>query len=167
MVDKLRLSLVFFSVLFGTEVLANVPASYFACEGLVDGYRCRMTGPFFGRCTEDTLCEDDEEIESLVGINECLLCVDECWSRAIGDQCVIPLTGERGVCEAIPNCTPDDSKSFFVCQRCRDGDIIRNEPIEHGCQHQRWLPRVGLCFLLVFLVLLTLRGQRTDERPPS
>ena len=147
--------------MLSADGLANVPASYFACEGLVDGYRCRMTGPFFGRCTEDTLCEDDEETESLSGINECLLCVDECWSREIGTQCVIPLTGERGVCEEIPNCTPDEAKSFFVCQRCRDGELILNEPTQQGCQYQRWAPRTALCLFLILLVVFTLR--RKDQ----
>lgn len=144
--------------LISVEGQANVPASYFACEGLSDGYRCRMTGPFFGRCTRDTLCEDDEETASLSGINECLLCVDECWSRAIGAQCVIPLSGERGVCEQIPNCTPDDEKSFFVCQRCRDGNIEFTQPVEPGCQtRQQWLPRISLTVGLMLLSLLALR----------
>ena len=152
--------LICLSILGTTESLANVPASYFACEGLADGYRCRMTGPFFGRCTVDTLCENDEETESLRDINECLLCVDECWSRELGAQCINPLNGERGICEQIPSCTPDETKSFFVCQRCRDGELVLNQPIEQGCQLQIWLPRSGLCLFLVSLVLATLRQRR-------
>ena len=107
---------------------ANVPASYFACEGLSDGFRCRMTGPFFGRCTLDTLCEQDPDNESLANINECLLCVDECWSRELGAQCIIARTGERGLCTQIPDCTPDPEKSFFQCQRCQDGALTWTEP---------------------------------------
>ena len=153
MAPKWSALVVLWLLLLGAEAMANVPASYFACEGLADGYRCRMTGPFFGRCTLDTLCEDDEETESLSSINECLLCVDECWSREIGAQCLIPLNGERGVCEEIPNCTPDDDKSFFVCQRCRSGALLLNEPTEQGCEYQQWLPRTSVCLCLFLLVI--------------
>ena len=61
--------LVGLTLLIATDVsVANVPASYFACEGSIDGNRCRMVGPFFGRCTLDTLCEDDEDDPSeLIG----------------------------------------------------------------------------------------------------
>jgi len=160
---KLCLAVLLGCLVLSADAVANVPASYFACEGLADGYRCRMTGPFFGRCTLDTLCEDDEETESLADINECLLCVDECWSREIGTQCVIPLSGERGVCEVIPNCTPDDTKSFFVCQRCRDGELIANEPTQQGCQFQQWGPRTGLCLFMILLVVGAASRQKSAE----
>lgn len=142
--------------------LANVPASYFACEGLDDGFRCRMTGPFFGRCTLDTLCEEDPDNESLQTINECLLCVDECWSRELGAQCVIPRTGDRGVCTQIPDCTPDTEKSFFQCQRCQDGELIWTEP-EDGCQAYPGVPRTLIW--LGILCLAALNIPRRTKRP--
>lgn len=142
-----RLDILTAVLLICSTAEANVPASYFACEGLQEGYRCRLTGPFFGRCTEDTLCDDDEETESLQGINECLLCVDECWSREVGSGCIIPHTGKRGVCELIPGCTPDDEKSFLECHRCRDGELPLEQP-SAGCVTARTPTNL-------FLLLLT------------
>ena len=150
-------------VLLSSLALANVPASYFACEGLTDGFRCRMTGPFFGRCTLDTLCEEDPDNESLANINECILCVDECWSRELGAQCIIARTGERGLCTQIPDCTPDPEKSFFQCQRCQDGELTWTEPQE-GCHASANVPRTFVWLGIVGLVCLNLRRTSKDTR---
>ena len=149
--------------LLSSSALANVPASYFACEGLTDGYRCRMTGPFFGRCTLDTLCEEDPNDPALASINECLLCVDECWSRALDEQCIIPRTGERGVCIQIPDCTPDPEKSFLQCQRCGEGELNWNEPQE-GCSAALNRPRSWIWTSILILFLVNLLHRRHGEQ---
>ena len=156
MPNGLRTLLIVLMLIGVNESRANVPASYFACEGLSDGYRCRMTGPFFGRCTVDTLCEDDEETPSVSGINECLLCVDECWSRDIGDECVMSRSGKRGLCARIPDCTPDESKSFLVCQRCEPGDLVRIAPVD-ACSSGMNASRLGVYGLLMVLLFLNLK----------
>jgi hypothetical protein len=158
---KLILQAILLLVFLGANAQANVPASYFACEGLDDGFRCRMTGPFFGRCTLDTLCEEDPDNVSLQSINECLLCVDECWSRELGAQCIIARTGDRGVCTQIPDCTPDLEKSFRQCQRCQDGELTWSEP-QDGCHASSSLPRT--CIWLGILCLAWLNITRASKR---
>ena len=154
-------------LLYASESLGNVAASYFACEGLADGDRCRMTGPFLGRCTLDTLCEEDPDDPSLQTVNECLLCVDECWSRDLEERCVIPWTGERGVCAALDDCTPDPEKSFLVCQAClppsstqpSDGDDGGCRNSMHLNRHLVWLGIVGL-LLANLRRMMSLRQRR-------
>lgn len=93
---------------------ANIPAAYLACEGAELGESCVMTGPQYGVCVRDTLCEDPEE----TAVNECVLCVDACWAQEEGTECVRPWTGEEGVCEAQTQCTDREETSFTECVRC-------------------------------------------------
>ena len=157
---RLTFLVVMFVCLGHHFAMGNVPASYFACDGSSDGHGCRMVGPFFGRCTVDTLCEDDEEDPSLININECLLCVDECWSRPLGENCIITRSGQRGVCTAIPNCTPDDEKSFLVCQRCTSGVVNRIAPVD-GCDQALGSARWIIYGTVIVLLWLNLRRRPT------
>jgi hypothetical protein len=102
------------SLLSCSPALANIPAAYLACEGAELGEPCVMTGPQYGVCVRDTLCEDPEETV----INECVLCVDACWAQEEGSVCVRPWTGEEGVCEAQTQCTDREETSFTECVRC-------------------------------------------------
>ena len=96
------------------SALANIPAAYLACEGAQEGEPCVMTGPQYGACVRDTLCEDPPETR----VNECVLCVDACWAQEEGSSCVRPWTGEEGVCEAQERCTDREETSFTECVRC-------------------------------------------------
>ena len=81
--------------------LANIPAAYLACEGAEDQAPCALPGPQYGVCIRDTLCDDPPE----TSVNECVICVDECWASQDGAECVRPWTGELGVCESQDRCT--------------------------------------------------------------
>jgi hypothetical protein len=97
-----------------SAVEANIPAAYLACEGAELREDCVMTGPQYGVCLRDTLCEDPPETE----VNECVLCVDACWGQEEGSSCVRPWTGEVGICEAQDQCTDREETSFQECMRC-------------------------------------------------
>jgi hypothetical protein len=96
------------------SALANIPAAYLACEGAQEGEPCVMTGPQYGACLRDTLCEDPPETR----VNECVLCVDACWAQGEGSSCVRPWSGEEGVCELQDRCTDREETSFTECVRC-------------------------------------------------
>lgn len=102
---------------FPSSSLANIPAAYLACDGAEEGEACLLAGPQFGICTRDTLCKDIEE----TSVNECMLCVDGCWSAEPGDLCVRPWTGEKGICEDQDRCTDKIETSFLECRRCVEG----------------------------------------------
>ena len=93
---------------------ANLPAAYLACEGAEVGSACTLTGPQYGTCTRDTLCEDPPETP----VNECILCVDDCWGRPAGESCLRRWTGEPGVCVPQSDCTDKVETSFQECNRC-------------------------------------------------
>lgn len=103
---------------------ANIPAAYLACEGAALRESCVMTGPQYGVCLRDTLCEDPQETP----VNECVLCVDACWDQDEGTSCVRPWTGEEGVCEAQERCTDREETSFQECMRC----VELSEPVSSG-----------------------------------
>ena len=92
----------------------NLPAAYLACEGAETGSACTLTGPQYGTCTRDTLCEDPPETP----VNECILCVDDCWGRPAGESCLRRWTGEPGVCVPQSDCTDKVETSFQECNRC-------------------------------------------------
>ena len=92
----------------------NLPAAYLACEGAETGSACTLTGPQYGTCTRDTLCEDPPETP----VNECILCVDDCWGRPVGEPCLRRWTGEPGVCVPQSDCTDKVETSFQECNRC-------------------------------------------------
>ena len=96
------------------DALANIPAAYLACEGAAEGAECALPGPQFGRCVRDTLCQDIVE----TAVDECVLCVDECWASEDGAQCIRPWSGEMGVCETQDQCTDPPETSFEECRRC-------------------------------------------------
>ncbi len=111
-------------MLWAASAAANIPAAFFACEGAGHGDACTLPGPEYGNCVRDTLCEDDPDTE----VDECLLCVDPCWSGlAPGTYCV-RFDGTDGICEPQANCTPDPEKSFEQCNRCVVGEVARTEP---------------------------------------
>ncbi len=110
--------------LWAAPAAANIPAAFFACEGAADGDPCSLPGPEYGNCVRDTLCEDDPE----TAVDECLLCVDPCWSGlAPGTYCT-RFDGADGVCEPQDMCTTDPEKSFDQCNRCVEGQIATVEP---------------------------------------
>ena len=125
-------SLIAFSLMSSHLLLptgyANIPAAYLACEDATPGEACVMTGPQYGACVLDTLCTDPEE----TFVNECLLCVDECWNGIEGQRCIRPWTGEEGECELQSQCTDRTETSFLECMRC----VELKPPVQHidqGC----------------------------------
>ena len=112
-----------------TDAWANIPAAYLACEGAELREPCVMTGPQYGVCLQDTLCEDPPETP----VNECVLCVDACWGQEEGTSCVRPWTGEEGVCEAQERCTDREETSFQECMRCVEPMMVAQESVEEGC----------------------------------
>ena len=118
------------SAMLSPAVYANIPAAYLACEGAELREDCVMTGPQYGVCLRDTLCEDPPETE----VNECVLCVDACWGQEEGTSCVRPWTGEEGVCEAQEQCTDREETSFQECMRCVELTLDERSPGEgEGC----------------------------------
>lgn len=129
------------------SLLANIPTAYLACEGANVGDRCSLPGPEYGTCTRDTLCEDPSDTK----INECVLCVDDCWSLENGDACTRRFTGTPGVCQIQMQCTDKIETSFKECQRCVQESVINAHELddqEASCQSVKintvWW---GLCFL--------------------
>lgn len=112
------------TLLLAAPAAANIPAAFFACEGAEEGEPCSMPGPFFGNCVTDTLCEDDPDTD----VDECMLCVDPCWSGlAPGTYCT-RFDGADGICEPQDMCTRDPEKSFEQCNRCVEGEVAASEP---------------------------------------
>ena len=99
------------------KIFANIPAAYLACEGAEDRAPCALPGPQYGVCVRDTLCNDPPE----TNVNECVICVDECWAGQDGAECIRPWTGELGVCESQARCTDKEETSFEECRRCVEG----------------------------------------------
>ncbi len=97
---------------------ANIPAAYLACEGAEERAPCSLPGPQYGVCIRDTLCTDPPE----TSVNECVICVDECWASEDGLECIRPWTGEYGVCESQERCTDKLETSFDECRRCVEGE---------------------------------------------
>ena len=110
----LALLLSLFAVIISHPARANIPAAYLACEGATPKEACVITGPQYGVCLRDTLCQDPEE----TSVNECLLCVDACWDLPEGSTCIRPWTGAEGRCEAQEQCTDKPETSFQECVRC-------------------------------------------------
>ena len=163
-----------FSGVLIKEGAANLPAAYLACEGAEPGSPCTLTGPQYGTCTRDTLCEDPPETP----VNECVLCVDDCWSREEGASCLRRWTGEAGFCVAQEACTDKVETSFQECNRCvsveeepdqgtpspspdRGGAGPQNDG--EGCRSgaERSAP-LWLCLIALFT---SLSGCRRQRRP--
>jgi uncharacterized protein (TIGR03382 family) len=109
---------------------ANVPAAFFACEGIEAGEPCqRPAGIAGGRCVLDTSCTVDE----LPDVDECLLCHDACFGQEPDTAC-IQANGEPGVCIALSAavCTENEVTSFKECHRCAVGETPETEP-DSGC----------------------------------
>lgn len=133
------------------NVWANIPAAYLACEGAELKADCVMTGPQYGICLKDTLCEDPPETE----VNECVLCVDACWGQPEGTSCIRPWTGEEGICEAQQQCTDREETSFQECMRCVEL-VVESSAQNEGCAQQE-SPRLSL-FVLLFSLILSIFG---------
>jgi hypothetical protein len=115
------------------SLLANIPTAYLACEGANVGDRCSLPGPEYGTCTRDTLCEDPPDTK----INECVLCVDDCWSLANADPCTRRFTGTPGICQIQMQCTDKIETSFKECQRCVQESLMNDNEVddqEASCQ---------------------------------
>ena len=158
---------------------ANIPAAYLACEGAEERAPCALPGPQYGVCITDTLCTDPPE----TAVNECVICVDECWASQDGLECVRPWTGELGVCESQDRCTDKPETSFEECRRCVEKptedesnpenqmDILSNE----GCAQLVVLSRssFGLVWfstvmLLIFLMIyLRIKIKKQNHRNPN
>lgn len=116
-VRKNVIVLIFYLCASSSLAYANIPAAYLACEGAEERAPCSLPGPQYGVCIRDTLCEDPPE----TSVNECVICVDECWASQDGEECVRPWTGELGVCESQDRCTDKIETSFEECRRCVEG----------------------------------------------
>lgn len=148
-----------FALLTPAAAVANVPAAFLACEGAEDGEPCSMPGPFYGNCVRDTLCADNPA----TGPDECLLCVDPCWSGLEAGSYCVRFDGADGVCEPQSMCTTDPEKSFAQCNRCVEGDIARTEPASGGCAAVR--PSAGgLAAGLAWGALLLVGGVQLRRR---
>lgn len=118
-------------VLASGAASANVPAAFFACEGLAPGDACqRPAGLQGGRCVRDTLCSTDE----IPDVDECVLCHDACFALDPGEPCIQP-QGGSGVCVALheDECTENEETSFAECHRCEPGRVDKTEP-DDGCE---------------------------------
>ncbi len=118
-------------LLASAPALANVPAAFFACEGLSEGDACERPAKLKGgRCVRDTLCDTDV----IEDVDECLLCHDACYGQAPDTACV-QATGEPGVCRVLDPeiCTDPPETSFAECNRCSPGDVEKTDPDEGGC----------------------------------
>ena len=113
---------------------ANIPAAYLACEGAEEGADCALPGPQYGVCTRDTFCVDPPT----TSVNECILCVDSCWSNDEGASCVRPWTGEAGICEDQQRCTDKVETSFLECRRCvaQSVEEVTEQSVSQGCSTQ-------------------------------
>ncbi len=134
--------------------LANVPAAFFACDGLDEGDACQQPGPRYGACVRDTLCTDNPATD----VDECVLCVDPCWvTDRAGGYCV-QITGVDGVCAPQDRCTDKAETSFRECNRCVAGEVPRDEPEEGGCR------AADAAAALPWLALLLLGGLQLRRR---
>ena len=131
------------------QVLANVPAAFFACEGAEQGAACALPGPVHGACLLDTLCEDNADTE----VNECLLCVDECWVLEPGTACT-RRDGLPGTCIEQSPCTPDPEKSFHVCLRCSSAVV---QPESPGCNGSGAMPFAPWALIGIWTLWVRLR----------
>ncbi len=154
-------------------VYANIPAAYLACEGAEERAPCALPGPQYGVCITDTLCTDPPE----TSVNECVICVDECWASQDGLACVRPWTGEMGVCESQDRCTDKPETSFEECRRCVEGmawsendeDSDNGMITETGCSQNfsifskswffNWLSTLVCLMFLTLYLRLYLRSQ--------
>ena len=147
---------------------ANIPAAYLACEGAMEKAPCSLPGPQFGVCVRDTLCSDPSE----TSVNECMICVDECWASVDGAGCIRPWTGEEGVCESQDRCTDKPETSFEECRRCVEGQPwieSTNDETQAGCQQGYnsqsitdkkiwWLHFVICLMFLAYRIVLRAQG---------
>jgi hypothetical protein len=139
------------------EVYANIPAAYLACEGALEKETCALPGPQYGVCVTDTLCRDPAE----TSVNECMICVDECWASEDGLACVRPWTGELGVCESQDRCTDKVETSFEECRRCIEGEPWIEKSMTTkatGCNQaqSKWGLRLKLGWLHLMICLMFL-----------
>jgi hypothetical protein len=111
-------------VLFGGLAQANVPSAYLACARAEPGDTCTLVGPEYGKCVLDTLCTPN----SMLDVNNCLLCVDPCWDQADGTACV-RRDGLPGVCQLQERCTDDPFRSFSECNRCVEVESVADAGI--------------------------------------
>ena len=161
MSDLIRFYFCLIAVLCGyTQIsFANIPAAYLACEGAEERAPCALPGPQYGVCITDTLCTDPPE----TSVNECVICVDECWASQDGLECIRPWTGELGVCESQDRCTDKPETSFEECRRCVQGKAwsgsnydIQTDAFEgQGCTNKH-LGRTTLSITLGWLASLSL-----------
>lgn len=130
-----------------TPVLANIPTAYLACEGANIGDRCSLPGPEYGTCTRDTLCVDPPDTK----INECVLCVDDCWALVDGDACTRRFTGTPGICQTQMQCTDKEATSFKECQRCVAEDAMAqiddSSNAQEGCRSFQISEWIGVLFM--------------------
>ncbi len=134
---------------------ANIPSAYLACEGAELGDRCSMPGPQYGTCTRDTLCTDPSETM----INECILCVDDCWNLEEGKACTRRFTGTSGVCQLQDLCTDKVETSFQECNRCVDAlqDQMDISSKEESCAQFDFQSSILVCFILGLFIRKFLR----------
>jgi len=160
----MRTGLVCMILLWSGIAAANIPAAFFACEGAEQGEPCSMPGPFFGNCVRDTLCVDNDETD----IDECLLCVDPCWSDLPEGTYCVRFDGTDGICEAQQMCTPDPEKSFAQCNRCVEGQVAQVEP-QSGCAALpgRWTGRGLTALAWLALLIVGIRQFRGPRAPRS
>jgi hypothetical protein len=138
---------------------ANIPSAYLACEGAELGDRCSMPGPQYGTCTRDTLCNDP--IETM--INECILCVDDCWNLEEGNACTRRFTGTAGVCQQQDQCTDKPETSFQECNRCVDQKAKAIEDASNDNCQQGVNLETMLSLLLILGCLFKRNGIKNRE----
>ena len=114
-------------------------------------------------------------------MNECVICVDECWASQDGLECIRPWTGELGVCESQDRCTDKPETSFEECRRCVEGKAWSESDAENqmntleseGCTHQflarsrrsnslTWL--ASLSFLIFVMIFLQIKIKKQNDR---
>ena len=159
-----------------TGAWANIPAAYLACEGAENKDPCALPGPQYGVCVLDTLCEDPPE----TAVNECMICVDECWDSEDGLSCIRPWTGEVGVCETQSQCTDKPETSFEECRRCvqlmmagsdnpedPEGELDNRSAEQSGCQSKTSPFSLAIYYIwgiyLFLCILLQLKRQNLTK----
>ena len=144
-------------------LLANIPTAYLACEGANVGDRCSLPGPEYGTCTRDTLCVDPPDTK----INECVLCVDDCWALIEGDSCTRRFTGTPGICQTQMQCTDKEATSFKECQRCVAEDSMPqtddSSNAQDGCRSFQISGWIGI-LLIVFIGYHQFRNKEQNGR---
>ena len=177
----IHILLCLYAIIFSSTsaCLANIPAAYLACEGAEERAPCALPGPQYGVCITDTLCTDPPE----TSVNECVICVDECWASRDGLECIRPWTGELGVCESQERCTDKPETSFEECRRCVEGQAKSGSASENqtnmlddeGCTQLLVLSHSSfglawffivmlLCFLLLYL---RIKIKKQNHRNPN